>query len=65
MPDEFDIDEDNAIAEFNNAVKANMRGGLDRDAAILAVARRNPELHKAFIRASNAGKAIPKVYDES
>ena len=60
MPDE--IDEENAVAQFNNAVAAKVQGGMTRDNAIAAVARREPALHRAYIRATNQGRIIPEVY---
>lgn len=42
-----------AVAEFSNQVRQGVKDGLDRPAAVKSVARANPELHQAYLLATN------------
>ncbi len=42
------------IQAFNTALREKMAGGLDRKAATRVVARQNPQLHREFVKATNA-----------
>jgi len=44
------------VADFNAAVRAEMGRGVERRQAVLNVARREPELHKQYLLASNPSK---------
>ncbi len=44
-----------AVQDFNDAVCAEMESsGVDRQRAIAVVAKRDPELHRAFLAAHNS-----------
>ena len=45
---------DPAISAFDEKVCAAMKGGLDRQRAVAAVARKFPRLHREFIISTNS-----------
>lgn len=44
------------VAEFNRRVRKRTESGTPRHKAVAAVAREDPELHQAYLLATNAGK---------
>lgn len=46
---------DDPIAAFNEAVAAKVAGGMNKRSAAAAVCRDEPELHRAYVEAYNAG----------
>jgi hypothetical protein len=59
------FNDEDPISVFNSEVAAKMKGGLSRDAAIAAVAVRNPDLHREFLLATNAGRPAAQALIES
>lgn len=53
--------EGEATAEFSAKVKEAMAGGLDRRSAVLKICRERPDLHAAFVEASNHGRRASLV----
>ena len=53
------------VAQFNQEVRARMKTGMDRQAAVVAVARGNKALHQAFLKATNSRRGkIQSLIDE-
>jgi ATP-dependent protease ClpP protease subunit len=52
--DDHDGQEDDPVAEFNDAVCMMIDRGLSRRKAVSQVAQRNPELHKRYLLATNS-----------
>lgn len=48
----------NAIAEFNAAVERQVQNGLARRQAVRAVVKANPDLHTAYLAATNKPHSI-------
>jgi len=55
---------ENPIADFNALVAGNQRAGLSRSAATLAAARERPDLHQAFLMATNNTKQARRLIGE-
>jgi signal peptide peptidase SppA len=55
---------ENPIAEFNALVAGNQRAGLPRSQATLAAARERPDLHQAFLMATNPTKQARRLIGE-
>lgn len=51
------------VADFNSEVAAAMAGGTPRFAAVQAVARKRPDLHKAYLLATNDSRATGMIED--
>ena len=52
------------VADFDVAVREKVASGMPRLKAISAVSRTNPELHKAFLMATNGRKAKALIEDK-
>jgi hypothetical protein len=63
------FDPEEVIAEFNQTVRKKMKNGKTREDAIAAIARKQPDLHKQFLLATNpnakARRQIEEKYDRS
>ena len=53
-----------AVAEFNRRVQAKTAAGQDRKAAVAAVARENPDLHTAYLAATNGPGETQKLIQD-
>jgi len=53
------------LAQFNQEVRAKMKQGMDRQGAVVAVARANKPLHQAYLKATNPQRRkIQSLIDE-
>jgi hypothetical protein len=57
--------EQQAVENFNQAVQKAMKGGIPRDKAIAKVARKQPELHRQYLVATNASPAAKTAIENS
>lgn len=57
---------DDPIAEFDQAVRQVMERspGTDRQRAVIAAAKKNPALHRAFLWATNSGRRTRRLLAE-
>ena len=53
-----------AIEQFDSAVREKVAHGATRERAVAAVTNESPELHKAFLLATNPGKRRHRLIDE-
>lgn len=52
------------VASYDQLVRAKVKSGADRRSACLAVARENPQLHQAFLLATNGGMKAQRLIAE-
>jgi ATP-dependent protease ClpP protease subunit len=62
--DAEDLDPEDHIANFKNAVAAQMKAGKSRDRAVAQVVTKHPELHKAYLIACNPSAKSRRLIEE-
>lgn len=62
--DDDDAEFGDPVESYNAAVRKKVDGGMDRLDACAAVNRANPELHSAYLKATNAKKAHRLIDDK-
>jgi ATP-dependent protease ClpP protease subunit len=62
--DADDLDPEDHIANFKNAVAAQMKAGKTREKAVAAVVTKNPALHKAYLLACNPSAKSRRLIEE-